>query len=77
MIIDVRGMKHPEHLKEFKRHLEGLCTVHEDVEVLLDNNREDLKKFEMFVRSCRGHYVVEEESGYLRMKIEAPFCLCG
>lgn len=77
MLIDTRGLKHPEHLKEFKRHLEGFCSVFEKVEVLLDNNKDDLKKLEMFVRSCRGKYTVEEEHGYLRMKIEPPFYLCG
>jgi len=29
VVIDVRGRHHPEHIKEFKRHLEGFCTVHE------------------------------------------------
>ena len=77
MIIDVRGLHHPDHLKEFRKHLEGFCTVHEEVEVLLDNNREDLKKIQMFVRSCRGKYTVEDEGDHLRMKIEAYFSLCG
>ena len=77
MIIDVRGLHHPDHLREFRKHLEGFCTVHEEVEVLLDNNREDLKKIEMFVRSCRGKYTVVDEGDHLRMKIEASFSLCG
>ncbi len=77
MIIDVRGLHHPDHLKEFRKHLEGFCTVHEEVEVLLDNNLEDLKKIQMFVRSCRGKYTVEDEGDHLRMKIEAYFSLCG
>lgn len=77
MIIDVRGRHHPEHIREFKRHLEGFCTVHEEVEVLLDNNRNDLKKFEMFIRSCRAKYTVAEEDNHLRVKIEAAFSLCG
>jgi hypothetical protein len=77
MIIDVRGLHHPDHLKEFRKHLEGLCAVHEEVEVLLDNSREDLKKMEMFIRSCRGKYTVVDEGDHLRMKIEASFSLCG
>jgi len=77
MLIDVRGLRHPEHLKEFRRHFEGLCTVQADVEVLMDNNRADLKKFEMFVLSCRGKYTVTQEGDYLRMKIEGHFSMCG
>jgi len=77
LLIDTRGLRHPEHLMEFKRHLEGFCTVFEVVEVLLDDNKDDLKKLEMFVRSCRGKYTVEKENGHLRMKIEPPFYLCG
>jgi hypothetical protein len=77
VIIDIRGLHHPEHIKEFKKHLEGFCTVHEEVEVLLDNNRDDLKRFEMFIRSCRAKYTVAEEGDHLRVKIEAAFCLCG
>jgi len=77
MVIDVRGLRHPDHLKEFKRQLEGFCVIHEGIDVLLDNNKDDVKKFEMFVRSCRGHYTIVEEAGYLRMKIEEALSLCG
>ena len=77
MIIDVRGLSHPEHLKEFKRHLEGFCTVHEEIDVLMDNNRDDVRKFEMFIRSCRGRYTILEEGDHLRMKIEESISICG
>lgn len=77
MLIDARGLNHPEHIKEFKSHFEGLCTVYEDVDVLLDDKNDDLKKFEMYIRSCRCKYTVEKENGYVRVKIEAPFSMCG
>jgi len=77
VVIDVRGLHHPEHLKEFKKHLEGFCTVYEAVEVLMDNDRNDLRKFEMFILSCRGKYSVIEEGNYLRVKIEENLHLCG
>jgi hypothetical protein len=77
VIIDIRGLHHPEHLKEFKRHLEGFCIVHEELEVLMDNDRNDLKRFEMFIRSCRGKYSVAEEGDHLRIKIDATLSLCG
>ncbi|HMK61748.1 MAG TPA: hypothetical protein VK452_11475 [Dissulfurispiraceae bacterium] len=77
MTIDIRGLHHPEHLKEFRKHLEGFCTVHEEVEVLMDNDRDDLKKFEMFIRSCRGRYTLTDEGSFLRLKIDADLCLCG
>ncbi len=44
MLIDVRGLKHPEHIREFKNHFEGICTVHEDVTVYLDDRMDDLKE---------------------------------
>ena len=77
MIIDLRGLHHPDHLKEFRKHLEGFCTVHEEVEVLLDNSREELRRIEMFIRSCRGKYTIADEGDLLRIKIEASFSLCG
>jgi hypothetical protein len=77
VVIDVRGLHHPEHLKEFKNRLEGLCAVFIDIEVLLDDNLEDLRKFEIYVRSCRAAYTVEKGNGYLTVKITAPFNMCG
>lgn len=75
--IDARGLTHPEHIKEFKRHIEGLCAVYEDMEVLMDDNRSDLRKLESYILSCRAAYAVEQEGGHLRIKIKAPFYVCG
>ena len=77
MLIDIRGLKHPEHIREFKRHLEGLCAVYEDVTVYLDDSLDDLKKFEMYIRMCNAKYKVQKEDGYLRVNISAPFSMCG
>ncbi|HMK57285.1 MAG TPA: hypothetical protein VK448_11665 [Dissulfurispiraceae bacterium] len=77
MVIDIRGLHHPDHLKAFRKRLEGFCTVHEEVEVLMENDREDLRKFEMFIRSCRGKYTIAEEGNFLRVKIETDMSLCG
>ncbi len=77
MEIDIRGLKHPEHIREFKRHFEGLCSVYEDVVVYLDDNADDLKKFEIFIRMCNARYKVHKESGYLRINISEPFNICG
>jgi hypothetical protein len=77
MLIDVRGLKHPEHIRKFKSHFEGICTVHEDVTVYLDDRTDDLKKFEMYIRMCNGKYKVHKENGYLRINISAPFSMCG
>lgn len=77
MLINVRGLKHPEHIKEFKRHFEGICVVYEDVTVYLDDSADDLKKFEMYIRSCNAKYKVHKEEGYLRVNISAPFSMCG
>ncbi|BCB96149.1 hypothetical protein JZK55_10710 [Dissulfurispira thermophila] len=77
MLIDARGLRHPEHIKEFKRHLEGLCTVYEDIKVLIDDNESDIKKFEMYIRSCHAKYKIHKEDGYLRVNISAPFSMCG
>jgi hypothetical protein len=77
MEIDARGLTHPEHIKEFKRHIEGLCAVYEDMDLLIDNNRDDLRKMESYIRSCRAAYTVDQENDYVRIKIKAPFSLCG
>lgn len=77
MLIDIRGLNHPEHLKEFRRCLEGFCVIYDDIEVLIDDNKEDIKKLEIFIRSCRAKYTVEKDDGFLRILITAPFSLCG
>jgi len=77
MLIDIRGLKHPEHIREFRRHFEGLCTVYEDVTVYLDDVSDDLKKFEMYIRSCNAKCKIHKEDGYLRINISAPFSMCG
>ncbi|HAK88041.1 MAG TPA: hypothetical protein DHV16_04335 [Nitrospiraceae bacterium] len=77
MIIDARGLRHPEHLREFRRHFEGLCAVYEDITVYMDDSAEDLKKLEMYIRSCNANYKVHKEEGYLRIQIAEPFRICG
>ncbi len=77
MLIDIRGLRHPEHIREFKRHFEGLCTVYEDVTIYLDDVSDDLKKFEMYISLCNAKYKVRKEDGYLRINISAPFSMCG
>lgn len=77
MLIDIRGLNHPQHLQEFKRHLEGFCTIHDDVEVLLDNNKDNLKKLEIYIRSLRAEYTIDYDDDFVRIKILAPFSLCG
>jgi len=77
MLIDLRGLNHPEHLQKLRTHFEGLCTVHEDVEVLLDNNKENLRKLEMYISSFRGKYTISSEGSLTVVKILAPFSLCG
>lgn len=77
MTIDARGLSHPDHIREFKRHLEGLCAVYEEVDVLMDRRKEDVMKMEMYIRSCRGDYTVADEEDHIRIRIRAPFYLCG
>ncbi len=77
MEVDARGLRHPEHIKEFKRHIEGLCAVYQDIDILMDDNREDRKKMESYLLSCRAKYTVEREGDHLRIKITAPFHVCG
>lgn len=77
MLIDARGLVHPDHIKAFKQQLEDFCTVHDDVDVLLDDNKGDVKKFEMYVRSCRAEYTIDKEDGHLRLRISGPFSMCG
>lgn len=77
MVIDVRGLNHPQHLQEIKRNLEGLCAVHNDVEVLLDKNKDNLRKLEIYIRSFRAEYTIENDNDFIRVKILSPFSLCG
>ena len=77
MFIDARGREHPEHLKEFKRHLAGLCLVNEDIEVLIDNRDRELKMFELYVRAFNCSYTVEKEGEHVRITLKCPFNVCG
>ncbi len=77
MVIDLRGLSNPEHIKGFKDALEGQCTISEDIEVLLDNSLSDSKRFEAYIRSCNCRYEKKEEIDTLRIIISAPFSFCG
>jgi len=77
MVIDARGLAHPEHLKEFKKHLAGLCLVNEDVEVLIDNRDMELKMFELYVRTFNCTCTIEQAGEQVRIKIKGPFNICG
>ncbi len=77
MFIDARGLAHPEHLKEFKKHLAGRCTVDEDVEVLIDNLDRELKMFELYIRSFNCSYTVVREGAQVRITLKCPFNICG
>ncbi len=76
MHIDLRGLDHPEHIKGFRDALEGLCTVFDDIEVLLDTSA-DLKRFEAYIKSCNAKYTKSSEGEYIRLLIKAPFSMCG
>lgn len=77
MFIDARGLSHPEHLRELKKHLSGLCVVDEDVEVLIDNRDRELKMFELYIGSFKCGYSVEKEGEYVRIRLKCPFNICG
>lgn len=77
MLIDLRGLKHPEHIREFKSHFEGICSVFEDVEILLDNEGDNLRRLEMYICSFRGKYIISYDNTHAKVKILAPFSLCG
>ncbi|MEW6117018.1 MAG: hypothetical protein AB1553_08980 [Nitrospirota bacterium] len=77
MIVDARGLSHPEHLKLLKKRLEGLCAVDEDVAMLIDNKEKELKMTELYVRTFNCPYTVEKENEHLRVTIKAPFTICG
>jgi predicted nucleic acid-binding Zn-ribbon protein len=77
MIVDLKGLRNPEHIRKFREHFEGICAVYEDIEVYLDDVNDDLKRFEMYIRTCRAKYEVHREQGHLRVHIFAPFNMCG
>jgi hypothetical protein len=77
MFIDARALAHPEHIREFKKHISGLCVVNEDVEVLIDNRDRELKMFELYVRSFNCAYNVKREGEQVRITLKGPFNICG
>mgnify|MGYP001627047058 CR=1 FL=1 len=77
MEIDARGLRHPDHINKFKSYFEGVCTFYEDIIVYLDDNKDDLKKFEMYIRMCNAKYEINKEDGCVRINISAPFSMCG
>jgi len=76
--IDARGLRHPGHIRAFRDAFAGLCTVFQEVEILIDDLPEERRKLEMFIRSCRGNFTVEKKpEGHLHIRIEPPVPLCG
>jgi hypothetical protein len=76
MHIDLRGLRHPEHIKGLRDALEGLCTVYDDIEVLLEPSA-DIKLFEAYLKSCNAKYTKNSEGDHISFFIKAPFSMCG
>lgn len=76
MIIDARGLGNPAHIKKFIDAFDGVCTIHDNIQVMLDCGAGDLKKFEIYLKSHRCIYSKDLTDGAANIKIEPPFSLC-
>lgn len=78
MLIDLRGLRNPEHIRAFIAHFEGVCTIAERVDVILDDNEHDLNRFVMYLKACRAENISQKhENGSVMIVIEGPFSFCG
>lgn len=78
ILIDARGLRHPDHINAFRAEFAGLCGVYQDVEILIDDLADERRKLEMFLRSCRARYTVEKiPEGHVKVIVEQPFYMCG
>lgn len=71
MVIDARGLKHPEPLKKLKEHFSTMCSIDEYVDLLVDNENE-LKNVKIYAVMSGCEYEIEKLDGYYKIRIKSP-----
>ena len=75
MVIDARGLKHPEPVLKLREALRDQCSLEEKVTVLVDTPREAsyVKAFALF---SSAQVEVQDRGDHYRLVIER-MCNCG
>lgn len=76
MIIDARGLKHPEPLKRLKETVTTMCTIENYVDLLVDDDKE-VRNVKMFAAMSGCKYEIEQFDRYWRVRIKGSTCMCG
>ncbi len=71
MVIDARGLKHPEPLQKLKEHFSTMCSINDYVDLLVDDEKE-IKLVKIYAAMSGSECEVEELDDYYRIRIKSP-----
>lgn len=71
MVIDARGLKHPEPLKKLKEHFSTVCSIQDYVDMLVDDEKE-ARQVKTYAAMSGSEYEVEKMDSHYRVRIKSP-----
>lgn len=71
MIIDARGLKHPEPLRKLLGHFSTLCSIQDFVDLLVDDEKE-VKQVKIYAAMSGSECEAEKQDGHYRVRIKSP-----
>jgi TusA-related sulfurtransferase len=76
MIIDARGLKHPQPLERIREYLRNNCRQPIELELLVDSS-EYTRTITAFARMSKCKTEIENKGEYFTVKIKGDMCSCA
>lgn len=71
VIIDARGLKHPEPLRKLLGHFSTLCSIQDFVDLLVDDEKE-VKQVKIYAAMSGSECEAEKQDGHYRVRLKSP-----
>lgn len=71
MLIDARGLRHPEPIKKLKESFSTMCSIDDYVDLLVDDENE-VKQVKIYSAMSGCKTEVKKTSDYYTIRIKSP-----
>lgn len=71
MVIDARGLRHPEPIKKLKESFSTMCSIDDYVDLLVDDE-DEVKQVKIYSAMSGCKYEVKKTGSYFTVRIESP-----
>lgn len=71
MLIDARGLRHPEPIKKLKESFSTMCSIDDYVDLLVDDENE-VKQVKIYSAMSGCNPEVKKTSDYYTIRIKSP-----